>query len=297
MGQYSSIEWTHHTFNPWWGCIKVSAACKNCYAETWAKRVGSKVWGPKSNRRFFTDAHWKQPLKWNRIAEGLGERHRVFCASMADVFEDRRDLDEWRERLWAVIEQTPWLDWLLLTKRPECIGDLSPWRDKWPHNVWLGTTIERQKWVDSRMRELSKYPAIVRFLSCEPLLGELDLRSWLKTASVDWIIAGGESGAKARVMDPAWVEDLRDQCVENGVSFHFKQWGHWAPVEELTTSRGKTRVVEREDGSRVFLAGVGKKAAGRLLEGRTWDGCPAPLSEVSGKERERRQSGAAENIR
>lgn len=119
MGKNSRIEWTDHTFNPWWGCTKVSEACKNCYAEAWSKRVGQQVWGPQAERRFFGERHWLEPLKWNADAAAHGKRLRVFCASMADVFEDRRSLDPWRSKLWELIEATPQLDWLLLTKRPE----------------------------------------------------------------------------------------------------------------------------------------------------------------------------------
>src|SRR5258708_7584279 len=117
MGKNSHIEWTHHTFNPWWGCTKVSPACDNCYAEAWAKRVGNDVWGSKAPRRFFSDSHWKEPLKWQAQAAEEEERARVFCASMADVFEARPELDAPRARLWKLIESTPNLDWLLLTKR------------------------------------------------------------------------------------------------------------------------------------------------------------------------------------
>ena len=119
MGKNSKIEWTHHTFNPWWGCTRVSAACVHCYAETWSKRLGKKLWGPKAPRRFLSDAYWMEPIKWNREAKQQGHRARVFCASMADVFEARSDLNASRERLWKLIEETPQLDWLLLTKRPE----------------------------------------------------------------------------------------------------------------------------------------------------------------------------------
>jgi len=122
MGENSKIEWTTHTFNPWWGCTKVSEACKNCYAETWAKRVGQKVWGPKAERRTMSENHWKQPLKWNRDTENTTERPRVLCASMADVFEDRPELAAPRARLFELIEATPNLDWLLLTKRPQNVN-------------------------------------------------------------------------------------------------------------------------------------------------------------------------------
>src|SRR5947208_2303347 len=119
MGRYSSIEWTHHTFNPWWGCQKVSAACDNCYAEIWAKRTGQDLWGSTAERRLFGEKHWSEPIRWHQEASLAGRRERVFCASMADVFERRADLNEERRRLWKVIERTPSLDWLLLTKRPQ----------------------------------------------------------------------------------------------------------------------------------------------------------------------------------
>lgn len=267
MAENSKIEWTHHTFNPWWGCAKVSAACKHCYAETWARRVGSNVWGHKATRRFFSDNHWSQPRKWNREAADDGERRRVFCASMADVFEDRRELDIHRVRLWRLIEETPHLDWLLLTKRPEKIADLSPWiGGEWPGNVWLGTTVERQKWV-SRIDEILKHRARIHFLSCEPLLGPLDIRAW--TSRLDWVIAGGESGPKARPTKPIWVEELRDQCVGSDVAFHFKQWGHWSP---FAPDRDMRKFIELEDGKKLYP--VGKKAAGRVIGGRTWDEVP-----------------------
>ena len=180
MGKDSRIEWTHHTFNPWWGCVKVSAACDHCYAETWAKRLGADVWGPKTERRFFTDAHWKEPLRWNREASEAGERRRVFCASMADVFENRPDLIAPRARLLALIEQTPHLDWLLLTKRIHLVQKLLPKGYELPSNVWLGTTVENQDSADKRIKYLLKFKTpSVRFLSCEPLLGPVDIAQYL----------------------------------------------------------------------------------------------------------------------
>jgi len=155
MARNSSIEWTHHTFNPWWGCTKVSPGCQHCYAEAWAKRVGANVWGSHSPRRFFGDSHWIEPLRWNDEAQRLGRNRRVFCASMADVFEARAELNPSRERLWNLILETPWLDWLLLTKRPQNIERLSPWTADWPSNVWIGTTAENQTWADRRVPVLS----------------------------------------------------------------------------------------------------------------------------------------------
>jgi protein gp37 len=168
MARDSAIEWTDHTFNPWWGCTRVSPACKFCYAEAWSKRLGKQVWGKGAERRFFGEEHWRDPIKWNREAEHDGERRRVFCASMADVFEDRDDLNPWRARLWPLIENTPWLDWQLLTKRPEHIGRFVPWHQDWPGNVWIGTTAENQKWANKRIPELLQYPAAVRFVGAPP---------------------------------------------------------------------------------------------------------------------------------
>ncbi len=260
VGKDSRIEWTHHTFNPWWGCVKVSEACKHCYAETWAKRVGQKVWGPTASRRFFGEAHWKEPFKWDREAGADGERRRVFCASMADVFEDRIDLADTRKRLWPLIEATPNLDWLLLTKRPENVRALAGWDKTWPENVWLGTTVENQETAKLRIPEIAAIPAKVRFLSCEPLIGELKIRKWLP--EIHWVIAGGESGPHARPSDPAWFRSLRDQCIAGGTAFHFKQWGNWAP--------------EAPDDKKVDhkMVRLSKKNAGRSLDGRTWDELP-----------------------
>lgn len=272
MAENSKIEWTDHTFNPWWGCTRVSPGCVHCYAETFDKRVHGKEkahWGVSAGRRFFGDKHWNEPLKWNAKAGAEGIRRRVFCASMADVFEDRPELVEPRARLFALIEATPGLDWLLLTKRPENMERLARdvWPDEWPPNVWAGCTVEDQQRADERILELVSVPAAIRFLSCEPLIGPVDLRRWLEIdrlidskewersgfrPEIDWVICGGESGHGARPMDPEWARSLRDQCQAAGVAFLFKQWGE-------------------HDGSLVRL---GKHAAGRELDGRTWDQFP-----------------------
>jgi protein gp37 len=195
----------------------------------------------------------------------------VFCASMADVFEPREDLQSWRLRLWALIEQTPCLDWLLLTKRPELVGDLVPWVEPWPGNVWLGTTVENQLWLTRRAKQLARYPATVRFISCEPLLSPLDLTPIL--TSVDWVIAGGESGAQARPSHPEWFRGLRDQCVASDIAFHFKQWGEWAPAPINGGSSSRVqRLVWR--GHSLIVERRGKKLSGRQLDGRTWDQIP-----------------------
>lgn len=284
MAKDSKIEWTHHTFNPWWGCVKVSPGCKHCYAETFAKRIGQNVWGIKAHRRELSDSYWRQPAAWNEEAARSGARARVFCASMADVFEDRRDLDGKRARLWEVIAQTPMLDWLLLTKRPQNIQRLAPYGKDWPANIWLGTTAESQRWLEKRMKFLSVIPAKVLFLSCEPLLGSLDFSQWStssrsrKPRMADWVIAGGESGHHARPMNPEWLESIRDQCVEMGVRFHFKQWGNWAPVTPQQVNGYKSKILFVSSGEKIIVANTGKKAAGRKLDGVEWNQLPAPAA-------------------
>lgn len=280
MAKDSAIEWTHHTFNPWWGCTKVSPGCKYCYAETWARRVGQMLWGARAPRRQLSEAYWRQPLAWNAEAERIGQRRRVFCASMADVFEDRRDLDANRERLWALIAATPKLDWLLLTKRPHKVSELSPYGDEWPENIWLGATAENQKWLERRMAELSQLKARVLFLSCEPLLGPLDFSAWVADAAhgsrrlLDWVIAGGESGHYARTAHPDWFRSIRDQCVAAGIRFHFKQWGNWRPMAAGQVNGYRSKTLFLSNGTKILVANVGKKKAGRVLDRRTWNQFP-----------------------
>jgi protein gp37 len=192
------------------------------------------------DRRFFGDKHWNEPRRWNRKAADAGVRRRVFCASMADVFEERSDLDEHRERLWELIVETPELDWLLLTKRPQNVLEMVPddwhmegveeWSGVWPANAWVGTTVEDNAHARVRLRRLVRVPAPILFVSAEPLLGLLpDLRQFLMpgrwSGGVNWVLVGGESGAHPRRMDPAWAQLLMDHCDEVGVPFHFKQLG------------------------------------------------------------------------
>lgn len=276
MGKNSHIEWTHHTFNPWWGCKKVSPACDHCYAELWAKRMGHSLWEVDSPRRFFSDSHWREPLKWNEEARQSGQRQRVFCASMADVFEHRADLNSERVRLWELIDNTPHLDWLLLTKRPQNVRRVAPWGANWPANVWLGTTVENQTQAEKRLPFLMKSPATIRFLSCEPLLGPLDLRQWFRREGfypIDWIIAGGESGAASRPMHPDWIISLLHQCQDSDVPFHFKQWGQWVPMQPTHGPAG-ARLIELNNERPVEMVRMNKKLTGRILEGTTWDGVP-----------------------
>lgn len=265
MGENTAIEWCHHTFNPWWGCQRVSPGCEHCYAETFSIRLGKNLWGPRAERRLFGDAHWNEPLKWNRAAAVAGERRRVFCASMADVFEDRRDLDEQRARLWRLIDATPALDWLLLTKRPQNMNRLAPvtWSYVWPENVWAGCTVENQSAADERIPHLLATPAAVRFISAEPLLGPIDLLTvdedgnysvgWNlrsvkhltdygtgteydveATPGIDWVIVGGESGHGARPCALEWMERLVLQLRRAGVAPFVKQLGSYVVSEHRT---------------------------------------------------------------
>ena len=236
MGEGSAIAWTDHTFNPWWGCVKVSPACTNCYAATFDHRLGGDHWGPRSERKFFGDKHWNEPRRWNKAAEKAGKRMRVFCASMADVFEDRPEIVEHRARLFALIAETPWLDWLLLTKRPENLAKMLP--PVRTANIWLGTTVENQEYADVRIPLLLAAPAAVHFLSVEPQLGQIDVTNWLHVrpmskhrAPIDWVIAGCESGHGARPQNVDWFRSLRDQCASAGVAFFLKQ-----ATEELSHS-------------------------------------------------------------
>lgn len=240
MGEKTAISWCDHTFNPWWGCTKVSAECTNCYAETFDERVGGRHWGDHAHRRFFGEKHWLQPLKWDRDAMRAGERRRVFCASMADVFEDRDDLDESRANLWELILATPHLDWLLLSKRPENMERMIPWGQygigpsPWP-NVWLGTTAGTVESLD-RVMILRTVPAVQRFVSCEPLLEEITAADWdMALASslalaargihpITWLIVGNESGPRRRPADIVWVQTARDAAARHNIAFHFKQW-------------------------------------------------------------------------
>jgi protein gp37 len=257
MGKDSAIQWTDHTFNPWWGCQRVSPGCENCYAEAFDHRLGRDDWGPKAQRRFFGEKHWAEPEKWNRATE----RQRVFCASMADVFEDRRDLDSQRARLWTLIHKTPQLDWQLLTKRPENMTAMLPWGNGMPWlNVWCGTTVEDEKRAAERIPALRDVPAKVRFLSMEPLLGPVDLTGRLD--GIDWVICGGESGFGARPFDLAWARSIRDQCRDAGVAFFCKQLGAnsvW-PLDEAARSVYRSGRIRLKD-----------------LHGGDWDEWPADL--------------------
>lgn len=315
MAENTNIEWCDHTFNPWFGCTKVSPGCDHCYAEArMDTRLHRANWGPGQPR--VRTQTWGDPKKWNKRHAAFfaehGRRQRVFCASLADVFDNEVD-PQWRADLFDLIAKTPNLDWLLLTKR---IGNaktmmadalhLQPEANRdgmiWPlPNVWIGATIVNQAEADRDIPKLLQVPAAKRFLSMEPLLGpvklprfcacgcnkpleqavdeamdgpsalnEFQARASIKTTvGIDWVIVGGESGPGARPMHPDWARSLRDQCQAAGVSFLFKQWGEYAPGTEGFARNGD---VVHEHG--VWSVRVGKKAAGRLLDGRTWDGFP-----------------------
>ena len=243
----SKIEWTDHTFNPWIGCTKVNALCALCYAETMMdKRYKRVVWGPTGTRVRTAGDNWRKPIRWNKTAEQEETRRRVFCASLADVYEERKDLNHWRQELFQLIRQTPHLDWLTLTKRPENIGGfwgVSDSSGTIPEHVWLGTSVGTQQTAEELVPRLVQWRSLVPilFLSAEPLLERVKL----PLAGIDWVIVGGESGGGARPMEEAWVLDVKDQCEQAGVAFFFKQWG-----------------------------GVNKKRRGRTLLGREWNELP-----------------------
>jgi protein gp37 len=340
MSDRTNIEWADHTFNPWVGCSKVSAACDHCYAERWAKWTGqTQLW--EGERRRTTAANWQLPIKWDRNAAAAGVRRRVL-PSLCDPF-DNQVPRRWRDDFWHRIDQTPNLDWLLLTKRPGNIAKMlpdpetgvKPWGNGWP-NVWLGVSAGNQEEADRNIPILGTTPTAVHFVSLEPLFGPIDLTAIacpngckppdyctrcdpdggeptgtydvLGAGLLDLVICGGETGPKARPMHPDWPRAIRDQCVAAGVPFFFKQWGEWAPVSVLNDDAIEclyhpaperhpeaTRIckvashVLHADGSEhdivepmAFAAGkgamtmfrAGKRAAGRVLDGRTWDEMP-----------------------
>ena len=226
--QDSRISWTNHTFNPWIGCARVSQGCKHCYAENFVVGRLRKpdVWGPESERWVTGARNWNKPRTWNRQALRQGVRQRVFCASLADVFEQHPALDGPRADLWNLIAETPALDWQLLTKRPEHIASLLPadWGDGWDH-VWLGVSIEDMQ-VAERADLLASVPARVRFISYEPALGSLDD---LPLTGIHWVIYGAESGPNRRPENKLWARSMRDRCRTEGVSFFHKQSSHVRP--------------------------------------------------------------------
>ena len=243
MAERTGIAWTDSTFNPWIGCQSVSAGCENCYAETQVIRWGRTKWGPGEERVRTGEAYWKKPLAWNRAAEREGRTKLVFCASLADVFDNQAP-EGAREDLWDLIRRTPALTWQLLTKRPQNVAGMLPgdW-DEGYANAWLGVSAENQQEYDRRWPILAGIPAAVRFISYEPALGPLTLSG--HDEKPDWLIWGGESGRGCRPMDPAWARGVRDECLELGIPVFAKQWGAYRH-SPLVVERGMSEAEARE---------------------------------------------------
>jgi len=237
MAQGSGIEWTESTWNPVTGCTKVSPGCKHCYAKRMAERLRAMGQANYANGFELTlQPHMLElPLRWRKP-------QTIFVNSMSDLFHEEVPLGYTR-RVFDVMRRAGWHRFQVLTKRAERLVRLSP-QLSWPENVWMGVSVETDRYRH-RIDALRSTGAVVKFLSLEPLLGPLHA---LDLTGIDWVIVGGESGPRARPMDPAWVTDLRDQCRRAGVPFFFKQWG-----------------------------GVNKKKAGRLLQGRTWSQMPVAV--------------------
>jgi len=272
MGETTEISWTDHTFNPWIGCTRVSPACDHCYAESLARRYGWAKWGPGEARKVTSHAYWRKPIAWNNASETAGKRARVFCASLADWADIEVD-DSWRGELFDLIEATPNLEWLLLSKRHALVrGFLN--KHATPRairNIRIGMTVENNDMAKlrlSRLRMIAEdgWPT---FVSYEPALGAVDWSRWLDPVDgcVDWLIAGAESGSGARPAHPDWFRSARDTCLRFDVPFHFKQWGEWAPAPEIIDASGRS-FHRFEEGT--WVQRVGTKAAGAMLDGREW---------------------------
>jgi len=341
----TKIEWCDATFNPWTGCTKVSPGCANCYAEShFSTKMRGVKWGPQGDRVVASESKWAEPIKWDKLAKtghclgcagrciddkgepceacsGTGElgrfRARVFCASMADVFEDwqgsmlnakheklylsrtggwidggpsqfssKFTMQHARNRLFATIDSTYYLDYLLLTKRIENVGRMIPdhWSVALPKNVWIGTSVENRDTL-YRIDRLREIKARVRFLSVEPLLADLGA---IDLTGIHWVIVGGESGPNARPMNSDWVRSLRDQCVAAGVPFFFKQWGQWIDAGHAEFGKlpdGKIIHINSagtilnpaptdENADCITLKYVDKKRAGRILDMKEWSQFP-----------------------
>lgn len=296
MSEETKIEWTDSTFNPVRGCTKISPGCANCYAAREARRFPKVrgIWGDSGTRITAVPSAWNEVMRWDRQAARTGKPHKVFCASLADIFEDWKGpihlpcrhgiergmwngthiiresdpgpriqyatMDHVRLMMLRMIARTPHLTWLLLTKRPGSVidmivrvgrmaneagdtgaGGLADWCEAWiqgqpPQNVWMGTTTEDQERADRRIPQLLEIPAKVRFLSVEPMLGLIDVKTWFWSmmadqgngkvkCAIDWVICGGESGPGFRPFNPDWARSLRDQCKAAGVAFFMKQMG------------------------------------------------------------------------
>lgn len=268
MGENTPISWAKHTVNFWIGCTKVSPACDFCYAERdWAIRYKRVIWGAHGDRSP-TLTPLAKMRKLARSARERGVRETVFINSLSDWADNHKSIDpRWRGEIFQAARECPELILLLLTKRPQNVVRFLPpdWGDGYP-NVWLGTTVENQEEADRRIPILLSTPATIRFLSCEPLLGPVDLNNWIGVhhhpdnvdspqlremtrrarealgPTIDWVITGGESGPKARPTHPDWFRSLRDQCAAAGVKYHHKQNGEWAPGENAQIFKGYRNV-------------------------------------------------------
>jgi protein gp37 len=301
MSARTGIQWTDATFNPWWGCTKVSPGCDHCYAEGVSKRFAPNVWGADGERRVFSEHHWAEPRHWDARALRERRRIRVFTGSMCDVFEDHETAHGYRPNLFGLIESTPNLDWQILTKRIGNAKRMVPprWLDGfWPRNAWIGATVVNQQEANRDIPKLIRLPARFRFLSCEPLLGPILFAegslSFTRSHGhrecwgheeilegfhgVDWVICGGESGNHARPMNPAWAQSLRDQCAASRVPFFFKQWGEWMPNSQsywlgpVFAEKDWPETFNRFDGFDAVR--IGKTRAGRLLDGYEYSEFP-----------------------
>lgn len=290
MGATTEIGWTDSTFNGWIGCAKYSRGCRFCYAEVFERRWRpatdgrrtAGVWGRQARRRRTSDATWAKPRLWNRQAQASGVPVRVFASSLCDVFEDHDDLPVWREDLFHLVEETPWLRWMMLTHRVENAEPMTAeaWGHDWPTNAWLGVTVEGQPEADERLPILlSTQGPAERFVSAEPLLEITTVAKHLANGPypLSLLIGGGESGRKARynhLVDAARV--LRDDAHYAGVPFFWKQWGEYVDCGQLS-----------DDAYRALHAAVdlgrphpephrlGKGSSGRLLDDVIHDGVVA----------------------
>ena len=314
MGDRSAISWTEATWNPVTGCNPVSAGCDHCYAATIARRFAGTPAYPPGFAVTLRPERLDQPIRWRRPRQ-------IFVCSMADLFHDEVP-EEYLDQVFAVMQAAPQHTFQVLTKRH---GRLRSYLSRRagrastsapPPNIWVGVTVESQRWVGIRIPALQAAPAAVRFLSCEPLLGPVRLCScdgavfevrrhpFLVDPAcplhggrrVDWVIVGGESGAGARPMHPSWVRSLRDECEAAEVAFHFKQWGRFTPQAspadpwhtrepDVWVSTSGAVATEAEamagGGSWAGVYAVGKRAAGRELDGRTWDEQPSAREATS----------------
>jgi len=286
----TKIEWAEHSWNPVTGCTPVSAGCENCYAKRMAKRL--QRMGTKGYENGF-----RVTIHPDRLNVSFGKKpKRIFVCSMSDLFHEDVPAG-FIDRVFDVIKNNPQHEFLILTKRPELMGPYVRTRlGAVSSNVMLGVTAENQKMADLRIPILLSIPAARRFVSIEPMLGPVDIEACGTFARPDLVICGGESGPGARSMHPDWVRGLRDQCVEAGVPFFFKQWGEWLPTKldcvgiRDANRAGKPTLCsvfkepnkERKSmmdwyGCLTYMERVGKKKAGRTLDGRTWDEWPADL--------------------